>query len=256
MSKQRWVIKIGSALLTNNGTGLDKVFIASWVKQIKELAQQKIDIILVSSGAIAEGMKRLGWNKRPENIHKLQAAAAVGQMGLVQTYETLFAQYNIHTAQVLLTHGNLANTDQRDNISATLNTLLSLGTVPIVNENDTVATDEIKFGDNDTLAALIANLVDATQLVILTDQGGVYDADPRQNANAKLIDKIHVNDKRLTQVASRVGGSLGSGGMYSKVLASKTAAKSNVTTIIAPGRQANVLSKLGAGERIGTLVHC
>ncbi|QKQ23896.1 glutamate 5-kinase [Candidatus Ruthia endofausta] len=256
MSKQRWIIKIGSALLTNNGTGLDKVFIASWVKQIKELAQQKIDIILVSSGAIAEGMKRLGWNKRPENIHKLQAAAAVGQMGLVQTYETLFAQYNIHTAQVLLTHDNLANTDQRDNISATLNTLLSLGTVPIVNENDTVATDEIKFGDNDTLAALIANLVGATQLVILTDQGGVYDADPRQNTNAKLIDKIHVNDKRLTQVASRAGGSLGSGGMYTKVLASKTAAKSNVTTIIASGRQANVLSKLGAGERIGTLIHC
>ncbi len=256
MSKQRWVIKIGSALLTNNGKGLDKIAIASWVKQIVKLTQKNIDIILVSSGAIAEGMKRLGWNKRPENIHKLQAAAAVGQMGLVQTYETLFTQYNIHTAQVLLTHDNLVNANQSDNISATLNTLLSLGTVPIVNENDTVATDEIKFGDNDTLAALVANLVGATRLIILTDQSGVYDADPRQNANAKLINKIHVNDERLTQVASRTGGSLGSGGMYTKVLAAKTAAKSNAITIIASGRQANVLTKLGAGKHIGTLIHC
>ncbi|ABL02175.1 glutamate 5-kinase [Candidatus Ruthia magnifica str. Cm (Calyptogena magnifica)] len=256
MSKQRWVIKIGSALLTNDGKGLDKTAIISWVRQIKELIQQNIDIILVLSGAIAEGMKRLGWNERPENIHKLQAAAAVGQMGLVQTYETLFAQYNIHTAQVLLTHDNLANTNQSDNISATLNTLLSLGTVPIVNENDTVATDEIKFGDNDTLAALVVNLVGATQLVILTDQGGIYDADPRQNANAKLINKIHVNDEKLTQVASRACGSLGSGGMYTKVLAAKIAAKSDVITIIASGRQVDVLSKLGAGKHIGTLIHC
>ncbi len=256
MNKQRWIIKIGSSLLTNDGKGLDKTFIAALVKQIKELKQQNIDIILVSSGAIAEGMKRLGWHGRPENIHKLQAVAAVGQMGLIQTYETLFSQYNIHTAQVLLTHVNLANTDQSNNISATLNTLLNFDIVPIVNENDTVATDEIKFGDNDTLAALVANLVNATQLVILTDQGGVYDADPRQNANAKLIDKIHVNNERLTQVANRAGGSLGSGGMYTKVLAAQIVAKSNVITIIASGKQANVLSKLYAGEPIGTLIYC
>jgi len=256
MSKQRWVIKIGSALLTNDGKGLDKISIASWVKQIKELTQQNIEIILVSSGAIAEGMKRLGWNERPKNIHKLQAAAAVGQMGLIQTYESLFAEHDIHTAQVLLIHDDFVNHKQSKNVRGTLNNLIALGIVPIVNENDTVATDEIKLGDNDTLAALVANLVDATQLVILTDQGGVYDADPRQNANAKLINKIHVNDERLIQVASRTGSSLGSGGMYTKVLAAKTAAQSNVITIIASGRQANVLSKLGAGERIGTLIYC
>ncbi|BBB24039.1 glutamate 5-kinase [Isorropodon fossajaponicum endosymbiont JTNG4] len=256
MSKQRWVIKIGSALLTNDGKGLDKIAIASWVKQIVKLTQQNIDIILVSSGAIAEGMKRLGWNKRPENIHKLQAAAAVGQMGLIQTYESLFAKHDIHTAQVLLIHDDFAKHKQSENVRATLNNLMALGIVPIVNENDTVATDEIKLGDNDTLAALVANLVKATQLVILTDQGGVYDADPRQNANAKLIGKIHVNDERLTQVASRTGGSLGSGGMYTKVLAAKTAAESNTITIIASGRQTDVLSKLGAGEHIGTLIHC
>jgi glutamate 5-kinase len=176
-------------------------------------------------------------------------------MGLVQTYESLFAKQSIHTAQVLLTHDNLENIEQSNNISATLNALLALGTVPIVNENDTVATDEIKFGDNDTLAALVANLVGASQLVILTDQGGVYDADPRQNSDAILIDKIHVNDKKLEQVASRTGGSLGSGGMYTKVLAAKTAAKTNINTVIASGKVDNVLTRLYAGETIGTLIH-
>lgn len=256
MSKQKWVVKIGSALLTNDGKGLDVEAIGSWVAQIAQLKNQGIDIILVSSGAIAEGMKRLGWSTRPENIHQLQAAAAVGQMGLIQTYESLFSTHNIHTAQVLLTHANLADTQQSDNISATLNALLELGTVPIVNENDTVATEEIKFGDNDTLAALVANLAGATQLIILTDQGGVYDADPRQNSNASLIKKIHVDDKKLTKVASRSGGSLGSGGMYTKVLAAKTASQSNTNTIIASGKQENVLIKLGSGESVGTLIHC
>lgn len=256
MNKDRWVIKIGSALLTNDGKGLDKAAIAQWVAQISELKQQKIEIVLVSSGAIAEGMQRLGWKTRPKNIHQLQAAAAVGQMGLVQTYESLFAKQNIHTAQVLLTHDNLANTEQSSNISATLDALLALGTVPIVNENDTVAIEEIKFGDNDTLAALVANLVDATQLIILTDQGGVYDADPRQNPDARLIDKIHVNDEKLEKVASRTGGSLGSGGMYTKVLAAQTAAKTNINTVIASGKTNHVLTRLQAGEGVGTLIEC
>lgn len=254
MKKNRWVVKIGSALLTNDGKGLDKVAIASWVEQISNLKRQNIDVVLVSSGAIAEGVKRLGWGLRPENIHQLQAAAAVGQMGLVQAYEILFAKQDIHTAQVLLTHDNLANAEQSNNISATLDTLLELNTVPIVNENDTVATDEIKFGDNDTLAALVANLVNATQLVILTDQGGVYDADPRQNTDTKLIKKINVNDKRLEKVAGRTGGSFGSGGMYTKVLAAQTAAKTGISTIIVSGKESDVLSRLGKGETIGTLI--
>ncbi len=253
---KRWVIKIGSALLTNDGKGLDKEAIATWVNQISELRHQNIDVVLVSSGAIAEGMKRLNWQQRPQLIHQLQAAAAVGQMGLVQTYESLFAKQNIHTAQVLLTHDNLANAQQSSNVSVTLDALLALGTVPIVNENDTVATDEIKFGDNDTLAALVANLIDASKLVILTDQGGVYDADPRQNIDAKLIDKIHIDDEKLEQVAGREGGSLGSGGMYTKVLAAKTAAKTNTNTIIASGRTRDVLTLLHSGATIGTLIHC
>jgi len=256
MTKQRWVVKIGSALLTNDGKGLDTTSIASWVEQIVTLTKQDIDVILVSSGAIAEGIKRLGWNDRPDDIHKLQAAAAVGQMGLIQTYESLFAKHDMHTAQILLTHDNLTNADRYENISSTLNNLLEFGTVPIVNENDTVATDEIKFGDNDTLAALVANLVNADRLVILTDQGGVYDDDPRQNADAKLIDKIHVDDEKLEQVAGRTGGSLGSGGMYTKVLAAKKASESNTITVIASGKAENVLTRLQAGEHVGTLIHC
>lgn len=253
---KRWVIKIGSALLTNNGRGLDKIAIDAWVKQISVLKRQNIDVILVSSGAIAEGMKRLDWNQRPTVIHKLQAAAAVGQMGLIQTYESLFAKHNIHTAQVLLIHDDFVNSKQSDNIRTTINYLITLGIVPIVNENDTVATDEIKFGDNDTLAALVANLVNANQLIILTDQDGVYDADPRQNSDAKLIAKITVNDKKLKQVASRIGGALGSGGMYTKVLAAQTAAKTNIPTIIASGKADNILIRLQTGESVGTLIHC
>jgi glutamate 5-kinase len=255
MNKQRWVIKIGSALLTDDGKGLDVVAIADWVEQIAQLKSQNIDVILVSSGAIAEGMKRLGWSVRPDDIHQLQAAAAVGQMGLVQTYESLFAKHNIHTAQVLLTHDDFINKKQNNNIGATLNTLIKLNIVPIINENDTVATDEIKLGDNDTLAALVANLVGASKLIILTDQGGVYDADPRQNADAKLIKRIYVEDKKLEQVASRIGGSLGSGGMYTKVLAAKKVAKSNTNTIIASGKEKDILIKLGNGENIGTFIY-
>lgn len=255
MSNQKWVVKIGSALLTNDGKGLDVNSIALWVEQIVELTAQNIDIILVSSGAIAEGIKRLGWLKRPEDIHQLQAAAAVGQMGLIQTYESLFSQHGIRTAQILLTHENLTNAKRYENISSTLNNLLAFGVVPIINENDTVATDEIKFGDNDTLAALVANLLNANKLIILTDQGGVYDTDPRRSVDAKLINKIHVNDVKLKQVAARTGGSFGSGGMYTKVLAAKTAATSNITTIIASGKVDNVLVRLHAGESVGTLIY-
>ncbi|KAA0441717.1 MAG: glutamate 5-kinase [Candidatus Thioglobus sp.] len=256
MKNNRWIVKIGSALLTNDGKGLDEVAIALWVAQIAELKRQNIDVILVSSGAIAEGVKRLGWKQRPENIHQLQAAAAVGQMGLVQTYESLFAQQKIHTAQILLTHNDLENSQQSNNISATLDALLAMGAVPIVNENDTVATEEIKFGDNDTLAALVANLVGAEKLIILTDQGGVYDSDPRQNADAKLIEKISVNDEKLTKVAGRTSGSFGSGGMYTKILAAKTASKTGVNTIIASGKTQNVLTRLYDGEYIGTSIYC
>ncbi len=253
---KRWVVKIGSALLTNNGKGLDKVAIAAWVAQISQLKRQQIDVVLVSSGAIAEGMQRLGWHTRPTELHQLQAAAAVGQMGLVQTYESLFSKHQIHSAQVLLIHDDFTNTKQTNNVRTTLNQLIKLNIVPIVNENDTVATDEIKLGDNDTLAALVANLIEADQLIILTDQGGVYDADPRQHPQAKLIEKINVNDEKLEKVAGRTGGSLGSGGMHTKVLAAKTAAKTNTNTVIASGKTANVLTRLYAGECIGTLIQC
>ena len=195
MKNKCWVVKIGSALLTNNGKGIDKQLIARWVEQIVDLKTQNIDIILVSSGSIVEGMKRLGWEEKPNDIHKLQAAAAVGQMGLVQAYEYLFAKHDIHTAQVLLTQDNLTDTNRFENISSTLENLLEFGTVPVINENDTVATEEIKFGDNDTLAALVANLISADKLIILTDQKGVFDEDPRNNSEANLIHKIRFDDE-------------------------------------------------------------
>ena len=251
-----WVVKIGSALLTNNGAGIDKALIAKWAEQIVALRAQKIDIILVSSGSIVEGMKRLGWSTKPNDVHKLQAAAAVGQMGLIQAYESLFAMHDVHTAQILLTRDNLMDAKRYENISATLANLLELGTVPIINENDTVATDEIKFGDNDTLAALVANLVNADHLVILTDQLGVFDDDPRTNSEANLIKKIHFADERLEQVAGKTGGTLGSGGMYSKVMAAKQATISNTPTTIAWGREDDVLTRLSSGEHLGTLIHC
>ena len=212
MKNKCWVVKIGSALLTDNGKGIDKQLIARWVEQIVDLQAQNIDIILVSSGSIVEGMKRLGWEEKPNDIHKLQAAAAVGQMGLIQAYEYLFAKHDIHTAQVLLTQDNLTDANRFENISSTLENLLEFGTVPVINENDTVATEEIKFGDNDTLAALVANLISADKLIILTDQKGVFDEDPRNNREANLIHKIRFDDEKLERVAGKTSGSLGSGG--------------------------------------------
>ena len=249
-------MKIGSALLTNNGKGIDKQLISKWVEQIVELQTQNIDIILVSSGSIVEGMKRLGWKDKPNDIHKLQAAAAVGQMGLIQAYEYLFAKHDIHTAQVLLTQDNLTNANRFENISSTLENLLEFGTVPVINENDTVATEEIKFGDNDKLAALVANLVGADKLIILTDQKGVFDDDPRNNSEANLIHKIRFDDKKLERVAGKASGSLGSGGMYSKVIAAKQAAESKTPTHIAWGKEEEVLNRMHAGEHIGTIIHC
>ena len=256
MKNSRWIVKIGSALLTSNGKGIDKKLISEWVEQIVYLQSQNIDIVLVSSGSIVEGMKRLGWKDKPSDIHKLQAAAAVGQMGLVQAYEYLFARHNVHTAQVLLTQDNLTNAKHFENISATLENLLELGTVPVVNENDTVATEEIKFGDNDTLAALVANLLNADKLIILTDQFGVFDDDPRNNSEAKLINEINHDDEKLEQVAGRTSGNLGSGGMYSKVMAAKQAAKSKTTSNIAWGREVGVLTRIFEGQHIGTIINC
>ena len=256
MKNKCWVIKIGSALLTNNGKGIDKGLISEWVEQIVELKSNGIDVVLVSSGSIVEGMKRLGWKEKPSDIHKLQAAAAVGQMGLVQAYEYLFAKHKVQTAQVLLTRDNLLNSKHFENISATLTNLLEFETVPVINENDTVATEEIKFGDNDTLAALVANFLSAEKLIILTDQHGVFDDDPRKNINANLIKKIHFNDEKLERVAGKTGGDLGSGGMYSKVMAAKQAAKSQTISNIAWGREKEVLTRIYQGEYIGTLIHC
>jgi len=256
MKNKCWVVKIGSALLTNNGKGIDKDLISRWVQQIVHIQSQDVDIVIVSSGSIVEGMKRLGWKDKPSDVHKLQAAAAVGQMGLVQAYEYLFAKHNVHTAQILLTQDNLTNTQRFENISATLNNLLELGTIPVINENDTVATEEIKFGDNDTLAALVANLLGAEKLIILTDQKGVFDDDPRNNTSANLIEKIHFDDEKLERVAGKTGGSLGSGGMHSKVMAAKQAANSKTSTSIAWGREENVLLRIYQGEHIGTIIHC
>lgn len=252
-AKRRWVIKIGSALLTNNGERLDVSAIAGWVEQMAQLEKLGVEFVLVSSGAVAAGMTRLGWRKRPHAIHELQAAAAVGQMGLVQTYEQAFQKYDRHTAQVLVDHDDLSNRQRYLNARSTLLTLLSLRVVPVVNENDTVVTDEIRFGDNDTLAALIANLVDAETLVILTDQDGMYDQDPRQNPAAQLIRETSVEDPRLSEMASS-GGHLGRGGMITKVRAAKLAARSGANTVIVGGRLDRVLLQLAEGEAVGTLL--
>ncbi|MEA5096985.1 MAG: glutamate 5-kinase [Burkholderiaceae bacterium] len=249
---QRLVIKVGSTLVTNNGSGLDKVAIAKWAAQIAQLRQQGKEVVLVSSGAIAEGMQRLGFVKRPTGIDELQACAAVGQMGLVQIYETSFRTHRIETAQVLLTHADLADRERYLNARSTLLTLLRLGVVPIINENDTVVTDEIKFGDNDTLGALVANLIEANALVILTDQKGLYSADPRKNPDAEFIRYGHAGDPALEAMAGGVGSAIGRGGMLTKVLAAKRAASSGAHTVIAWGREENVLTRLAGGEAIGT----
>lgn len=251
---KRIVVKVGSTLVTNNGAGLDHLAIATWAEQVNALLKQGCQVLMVSSGAIAEGMQRLAWTVRPHEIHQLQAAAAVGQMGLVQVYESCFAKFGVHTAQVLLTNADLADPERNANAKATLQTLLALGVVPIINENDTVVTDEIKFGDNDSLAALVVNLVDADALVILTDQGGLYSADPRQDPAATLIIEARASDPQLEVMAGGVGSSLGKGGMLTKVLAAKTAVQTGASTVIASGKEPNVLVRLYQGESIGTLL--
>lgn len=251
--RKRWVIKIGSALLTNDGRGLNLDGMTSWVNQIAALMEQGHEVVIVSSGSVAEGMVRLGWKTRPDSVHQLQAAAAIGQMGLIQTYETLFEKHNRITAQILLTHDDLSNRKRYLNARSTLRTLLDLGVVPVINENDTVVTDEIKFGDNDTLAALVANLVEADLLVILTDQQGLFTADPRSNPDATLIHEGQALDPKFAAMAGD-GGALGRGGMITKVRAAKLAARSGTDTVIVGGRIDNVINRVHSGELLGTLL--
>ena len=248
------VVKVGSSLVTNDGRGLDASAIARWAAQIAQLRAQDKRCVLVSSGAIAEGVQRLGWTRRPHALHELQAAAAVGQMGLAQCYESSFREHELATAQVLLTHADLADRQRYLNARSTLATLLDLGVIPVINENDTVVTDEIKVGDNDTLGALVANLVEADVLVILTDQAGLFEADPRRDAAAKLVEQAIAGEARLEAMAGGAGSALARGGMLTKVLAAKRAARSGAHTVIASGREPDVLLRLARGERIGTLL--
>ena len=255
---RRIVVKVGSSLVTNEGRGLDEVAIGEWCRQLAALVRgqggEPREVIMVSSGAIAEGMKRLGWSSRPGEIHELQAAAAVGQMGLAQMYETKLREQSMGSAQVLLTHADLADRERYLNARSTLLTLLRLGVVPVINENDTVVTDEIKFGDNDTLGALVANLVEADALVILTDQKGLYTADPRRDPQAQFVHEAQAGDAALEAMAGGAGSSIGKGGMITKILAAKRAAGSGASTVIAWGREPDVLLRLARGESIGTLL--
>ena len=248
------IVKVGSSLVTNEGRGLDAAAIARWAAQIARLRELGRRCVLVSSCAIAEGLQRLGWNRRPRALHELQAAAAVGQMGLVQCYETCFREHGIATAQVLLTHADMADRQRYLNARSTLLTLLELGVIPVINENDTVASDEIRFGDNDTLAALVTNLIEADALVILTDQDGLYDRDPRRGGPANLIREGRAGDPALEAMAGGTGSSIALGGMLTKVLAAKRAARSGAHTVIAAGREPDVLVRLAQGESIGTLL--
>jgi len=249
---RRLVVKVGSSLVTADGRGIDHAAVGRWAEQIAALRVTGKQIVLVSSGAIAEGMQRLGWTRRPAAIHALQAAAAVGQMGLVQAYESAFAQFGLRTAQILLTHEDLADRRRYLNARSTLLTLLELGVIPIINENDTVTTDEIRVGDNDTLGALVTNLIEADVLLLLTDQDGLYNADPRKDPAATLVHRAQAGDPMLEAMASDAGSLLGRGGMLTKVLAAKRAARSGASTVIASGRAEQVLTRLAAGERIGT----
>ena len=251
---KRWVIKIGSALLTNNGAGLDCNAIDGWVDQIANLLLQGKEVVLVSSGAIAEGIVRLGWQNRPDSIHELQAAAAVGQMGLVQAYESSFQRFDRLTAQILLDHDDMASRQRYLNARGVLQTLMSLTVVPIINENDTVVTDEIRFGDNDSLAALVANLIDADILVILTDKDGLYSANPDLELDARLISQAMATDASLDALAGGSSGTLGRGGMVTKLQAARLAARSGCSTIIVGGRNANILHQVAAGDEVGTLL--
>jgi glutamate 5-kinase len=251
---RRIVVKVGSSLVTNEGRGLDEAAIGEWCRQMAILAKDGREVIMVSSGAIAEGMKRLGWATRPVEIHALQAAAAVGQMGLAQMYETKLRENGLGSAQVLLTHADLADRERYLNARSTLLTLLQHKVLPVINENDTVVNDEIKFGDNDTLGALVANLVEADALVILTDQKGLYTADPRKNPAAEFVFEALAGDPALEAMAGGVGSSIGSGGMITKILAAKRAAGSGASTVIAWGREPDALIRLCKGESIGTLL--
>jgi glutamate 5-kinase len=248
----RIVAKVGSSLVTNDGQGLDRQAVSHWASQIAALRLQGKQVILVSSGAIAEGMARLGWAKRPTSMHELQAAAAVGQMGLAQAYEVAFSKHNLRTAQILLTHEDLADRQRYLNARSTLFALLRLGVVPIVNENDTVATDEIAVGDNDTLGALVTNLIEADALIILTDQRGLYESDPRKNPEARFVSHAKAGDLSLEAMAGGTGSGIGKGGMLTKILAAKRAARSGAHTVIASGREPEVMVRLAAGECIGS----
>ena len=251
---RRVVVKVGSSLVTNEGRGLDAEAIGNWCRQMAALAADGREVVMVSSGAIAEGMKRLGWSVRPKDMHELQAAAAVGQMGLAQIYETKLREHGLGSAQVLLTHADLADRERYLNARSTLLALLAHRVIPVINENDTVVTDEIKFGDNDTLGALVANLVEADALVILTDQKGLYSADPRKDPEARFIDVAQAGDPALERMAGGAGSSIGKGGMITKVLAARRAAGSGASTVIAWGREPDVLLRLSRGESIGTLL--
>jgi len=253
-NSKRWVIKIGSSLVTDDGQGLDTEAIKGWTEQIFKLRQLGKEVLLVSSGAVAEGMVRLNWSSRPKALHELQAAAAVGQMGLVQAYESFFKQHDILSAQVLLTHDDLSDRRRYLNARSTLRSLLGLGVIPIINENDTVATDEIRFGDNDTLAALVANLVEADALIILTDQQGLFSEDPRKNPNADFISTGQANDAKLHKMASSSGGTLGQGGMSTKLSAAQRAARSGTSTLITSGRNTNALLGITKAQENGTLL--
>ena len=251
---RRIVVKVGSSLVTNEGRGVDAEAIGNWCRQLAALAEGGREVVMVSSGAIAEGMKRLSWTTRPKELHELQAAAAVGQMGLAQMYESKLSEHGMGSAQVLLTHADLADRERYLNARSTLLTLLGLKVIPVINENDTVVNDEIKFGDNDTLGALVANLVEADALVILTDQRGLYTADPRSNPDARFVDVAQAGDPELERMAGGAGSSIGRGGMITKILAAKRAARSGASTVIAWGREADVLLRLVQGEAIGTLL--
>lgn len=267
---QRWVIKVGSSLVTRGGQGVDRAAIDAWSDQIAAMRARMAahpvvhghgdaeqprtlpEIILVSSGAIAEGVRRLGWPRKPREVRELQAAAAIGQMGIAQAYESSFSRHGIVTAQVLLTHEDMADRRRYLNARSMLRTLLALGVVPIVNENDSVITDEIKVGDNDTLGALVGNLTEAELLVILTDQQGLYTADPRKDPQARLLPEVQAGDPALERMAGGAGSSVGTGGMLTKVLAAKRAARSGTSTVVCSGHEPDVLLRLMAGESVGT----
>ena len=251
----RWVVKIGSALLTNDGLGLDRNAIEKWVEQLAHLQQNGYEIVLVSSGSVAEGLVRLGWGERPKSLHALQAAASVGQMGLVQAYEQEFQKFDLNTAQILLTHDDLSDRTRYLNARSTIQTLLEVDAIPVINENDTVVTDEIRFGDNDTLAGLVANLIQADLLVIMTDQRGLFKQDPRANPNADFVSLAGANDQALVSMAASAGGKLGRGGMQTKIKAARLATRSGTHTIICSGREEEVLLRLAKAEDIGTLLY-